>query len=153
MSWSFQISGGDLNPVSNASGMGIVTGRDKTFQDLKLWMLESMGTDPMHPEHGSLLDGGRLPNGTVVESFIGSETLSAFRVEEEVSRILKSFSQSQKNRINSDIANLGKTTVSDSEIIDKITSIQSTLFGTKLIVRVSIQTRGGNTITLTQPVG
>jgi hypothetical protein len=153
MSWSLQIVGGDLYPVSNASGMGVVTGKDKTFQDLRMWMLETMGTDPMHPEYGSLLDGGRLPNGTLVDSFIGSDSLSVHRVEEEITRILQSFMQRQKKRIDSDLASFGKTTISDSEIIQGIDSVQSQMFDSKLVVRVRLRMKNNSTINITQPIG
>lgn len=153
MSWSFQIVGGDLYPLSTASGLGIVTGKDKTFQDLKLWILESMGTDPMHPEYGSLLDGGRLPNGTIVDSFVGSESLSAHRVEEEIYRIVSSFMTRQKKRIDKDIASFGRTTISNSEIIDRISEVRTQLFDTKLIVRVSLAMRDNTILSITQPIG
>lgn len=139
--------------MSMASGLGVVTGRNKTFQDLKLWLLESMGTDPMHPEYGSLLDGGRLPNGRVVDSFIGSDQSSVHRVEEEIARIVTSFMSQQKKRIDRDLASFGKTTVSDSEIIDRVVSIDSQIFDSKLVVRVVLGMRNNTTMSLTQPIG
>lgn len=145
--------GGDLNPLSSSSGIGIVTGRDKTLQDLKHWLLEAMGSDPMHPEYGSLLDGGRLPDGTIVQSFVGSESIPTSRIEEEVIRVVKSFMENQQNRIALDQGSLGKSTISDSEIIDGVSRIQSTVFDNKIIVRVVLELRDGNTITVTQPIG
>lgn len=153
MSWSLKITAGDIDPLSTSSGMAIVTGREKTFQDLKFWLSEPMGNDPMHPEYGSLLDGGRLPNGTIVQSFIGSDSLSSSRVQEEVSRIIQAFITQQKGRINLDNSNLGKTTVSDSEIIEGINSVETTTFDNKLVLRVSLAMRGGNSVLITQPLG
>lgn len=153
MSWSLEIAGGDLNLLSSSSGMGIVTGKSKTFQDLKHALLEAMGTDPMHPEYGSLLDGGRLPDGTIVQSFVGSESLSTSRVEEEVLRVVKAFIKNQQDRINLDISSLGKTTISDAEIIDSVSGIESTVFDTKMVVKLSLRMRDGNGVTITQPLG
>jgi hypothetical protein len=153
MSWSLKISAGDIDLLSSSSGMAIVTGKEKTFQDLKLWLSEAMGSDPMHPEYGSLLDGGRLPNGTIIESFIGSDSLSTSRVEQEVVRIIEAFIRQQNERISLDMSNLGKTTVSDSEIIDSIGSIRTSVFDNKLVLRISLIMRNGNDVTITQPLG
>lgn len=153
MSWSFDISAGDLTFVSNKSGAAIVTGKDKTFQDLKNALLEPMGSDIMHPEYGSLLDGGTLPDGTSVDSYIGSDSLSVYKIEEEVVRVIESFINRQNTRINSDIDTFGKSTVSDSEIIESISSITNKVFDTKLIMQVNLLMRNGNAISITQPVG
>ena len=153
MSWSFQIVGGDLSPLSDQSGFGLATGRDKTLQDLKLALYESMGTDPMHPDYGSLLDGGRLPNGTVVQSSIGSDASSLFRIEEEVSRVIQNFITRQNKRIKSDMASFGRTSISDSEIIQRVSSVETKLFGSKLILQVNLVMRNNNSITITQPLG
>jgi hypothetical protein len=112
-----------------------------------------MGTDPMHPEYGSLIDGGRLPNGTIVESFVGSDSTSLFRIEEEVSRIIQNYSIQQNIRIKSDIASFGKTTIADSEIIKSVRSIGTKRFGSKLILQVNIVMRNSNSVTITQPLG
>lgn len=153
MSWSLQIIGGDLSPISDQSGLKIATGKDKTLQDLKLALYESMGTDPMHPEYGSLIDGGRLPNGTIVESSVGSDSTSLFRIEEEVSRIIQNYTIQQNIRIKSDIASFGKTTIADSEIIKSVRSIGTKRFGSKLILQVNIVMRNSNSVTITQPLG
>lgn len=153
MSWSFEIVGGDLSPVSDKTGLGVVTGKKKTLQDLRHALTEAMGTDPMHPEYGSLIDGGRLPDGTVVESLVGSSQSSVFRIEEEVSRVIQDFVSKQNMRIKSDIAGFGKTTVSDSEIIDRVDSIQTRFFDTKLVLQVNLITRNSNGVTITQPLG
>jgi hypothetical protein len=153
MSWSFEILGGDLSPLSDQTGLGVVTARAKTLQDLKSALYEAMGTDPMHPDYGSLIDGGRLPDGTVVQSLIGSDSSSIYRIQEEVSRVIRDFTTRQNARIKSDIANFGRTTVSDGEIIDRVSSVATKLFGSKLVVQVNLVMRNSNTITITQPLG
>lgn len=153
MSWSLEIFNGDLTLNSRQSGVGTVTGNRKTLQDLKLALLESMGNDPMHPDFGSLLDGGMLSNGRIVDSMLGSASLSSFAVEEEVRRTIQNFIDRQTERIKKDISALGRTTIPDSEIIDKISYINSRKFGNKLVVQVGITMKNTATITITQPVG
>jgi len=153
MSWSFDIKAGDLTFVSSKSGAAIVTGKNKTFQDLKNGLLEPMGTDTMHPEYGSLLDGGTLPDGTPIDSYIGKDSLSVYKIEEEIVRVVQSFIDKQNTRVNSDIATFGRSTVSDSEIIESIGSITNKRFNTKLVMQVNLVMRNGNTVSITQPVG
>lgn len=153
MSWSFNIETGDLSFVSNMSGAAVVTGQQKTFQDLKSALLEQMGSDPMHPEYGSLLDGGVLPNGTIVDSFIGRDETYIYKIQEEIARVIQFFNERQSTRINSDLATFGKSTVSDSEIVESIESITNQTFGDKLVIQVHLLMRNGNTFSITQPMG
>lgn len=153
MSWSLNISGGDLNFVSGAAGASVVTGRDKAFQDLRCALLEPMGSDPMHPDFGSLLDGGRLPNGRAVDSFIGTNTLSALKVKEEIGRIIQRYMDLQRQKIDAEYQIYGKTTLQESEIIQSILSIESRMFGaTKLVVQANLLMRNANTVTINQPI-
>lgn len=153
MSWSFEIKSGDLNLVANGAGASVVTGKDKTFQDLRHSILEPIGSDPMHPQYGSLLDGGRLPNGDVADSFIGQTSLSIMDIKEEIARNVQSYIDAQHKRIDSDVQTFGRTTLQDSEIVEAITSIDDKMYGDKLIVQVRLLMRSSGTITITQPVG
>jgi hypothetical protein len=153
MSWSFEIIGGDLNLVSDGDGASVVTGKDKTFQDLRHSILEPIGSDPMHPQHGSLLDGGRLPNGRVADSFIGQSTISIMAVKQEIGRNIQNYIDAQKKRIDSDIQTFGRTTLQDSEIVEAVISMSDRMYGNKLIVQVQLLMKSAGTITITQPVG
>jgi hypothetical protein len=153
MSWSFEIFNGDLTLTSRQTGMGIVTGNRKTLQDLRVALAESMGNDPMHPDFGSLLDGGKLSTGRVIPSMIGGNYLSAFQIEEEIRRVIQNFIERQSARIKRDISAFGRTSIPDSEIIDKIGYINSRSFGHKLVVQVGLIMKDTATITITQPVG
>lgn len=152
MSWSLNIQGGDLDFVSKKSGAAVVTGKDKVFQDIRAALLEPMGTDPMHPDYGSLLDGGRLPGGQVVDSMIGKNATTVFRIEEEIGRMVRSIMDRQELRIASDIQNFGRSTLSGSETILGISSIQSKQVGTTLVVRVEVIMQDKNTISIVAPI-
>lgn len=151
MSWSLQIIGGDLNLLSRGAGAEIVTGKSKTLQDLRNWILETMGNDPMHPDYGCVLDGGVLPTGTVMNSMIA--TGSIHDVEQEIIRVVRAVMDVQSKRIDSDIIRYGKTTVSDAEVIEGIKSIQSRQFGTKLVVQATLTMRNGMSLSIVEPVG
>lgn len=153
MSWSLEISGGDLNLVSGADGAAVVTGRRKTLQDIRFAMLEPMGNDPMHPSYGSLLDGGRLPNGKIVQSMVGGDSSSAYRIEEEITRIIQDFIARQRTRANLDIQTFGKSTLSETERIASINSIEGKQIGNRFIVQVNIITENRGAIIITSPVG
>jgi len=154
VSWSLDITGGDLNFVSDRSGAATVTNRDKAFQDLRCALLEPMGSDPMHPEHGSLLDGGRLPNGRTVESLVGQEALSVLKIKEEIGRVIQRYMTMQRNKIDSENQLYGKSTLQDGEIVQTIMSIDHRMFGsTKVILQANLLMRNASTVTINQPVG
>jgi len=145
--------GGDLNFISDRSGAAIKSGRDKVYQDLRNALMEPMGSDIMHPDYGSLLDGGRLPNGRVQESFLGSDSsLSIMKIKEEIGRIVQRYVDSQNIRIDNDRQTYGRTTIQDSEIIESILGIQHRMFGNKLVVKVDLLMRNSNVVSITQPI-
>lgn len=147
MSWSLRVSGGDLNLSSRRNGMGIVTGAEKTFQDLRNEIYEPMGTDPLHSEYGSLIDGGVLPNGQAVDSPIGSiingETI--IKIESEISRIISGQVKRQRQKIIYETS-VGTHTFAPNELISEIRSIETKQIGDSLAVRVSLQMNNGQII-------
>ena len=66
MTWSLAVVNGDLS-FAGPGGYATVSGQNKLIQDLKNWLLEPRGTDPIHPGYGCTLDGGMLPDGTFVD--------------------------------------------------------------------------------------
>ncbi len=70
MSWSLQLRNGDL--FHQHGHYAQVYGPAKLVQDLRAQILERLGHDDMHPEFGSALDGGILPDGTTIDSVIHS---------------------------------------------------------------------------------
>lgn len=154
MSWSFQLQNGDLSPFG-PGGLAVVTGSQKLVQDLRCWLLESVGTDPLHLDYGSNLDGGKSPDGTIIESNIGSviDKQHLLAIESEVRRVLNAYQEQQVNRLYRDQQALGgKNTFSAGEILYSIQSVQVTTVGDVVVVQVGIQTADGQSVSLTTPV-
>lgn len=155
MSWSFNITGGDLI-LGGPGGFSTLSGTDKLLQDLRCRLLEPLGTDPMHPDFGSSLDGGIDTSGAQIVSHIGS-TLTpevALEVEAEVIRCLQSHQQTQIARLREEQQTYGgKTYLTNEELLYQIISVDSVQIQDTLVVRVVLQTGSGQTINITQPVG
>lgn len=152
MSWSLNIESGDLDFVSRKSGAAVATGKRKAYQDIRAALLEPMGTDPMHPEYGSILDGGRLPNGRVVPSLVGRNQAAVFEIEEEITRIVRGLMDRQAERIDADLQTYGKSTISSAETIRGIAEIKSKIVDNTLVVRVKIEMQDREIISIVTPV-
>lgn len=155
MSWSFDISGGDLNLISPKSGMSTVTGARKAFQDIRAELLESMGNDPMHPEYGSVLDGGVMPDGRLVESEFGNiiDSGTIYRVELELRRIIEEYAKRQKQKLLSERQRSGgKHTFAANELVASIDSIDTKQINDTLLVRIRLLMSNGGTIQIFQVV-
>jgi hypothetical protein len=154
MSWSFNIKNGDLNQ-SGPGGFAVVTGGQKLLQDLKHWLLEPQGTDPLHPTYGSSLDGGQRKDGTVIEGLIGSTVYKErlLDAESEIRRVLFSYQQQQRARFQREISELGgKTTFAPNEILYSVDSVDVHQVDDKLVTQVNIRTQNNTNISLIQPV-
>lgn len=152
MSWSLDVSTGDLNLTSSTTGMGTVTGSSKAFQDLKCAILESMGNDPMHPEYGSLLDGGVMPDGTLIESQFGNiiDNGLVFKIETEIKRVIQDYSKRQQDKMSSEIQRNGKHTFAPGEIVSSIQNIESRQINDTLLIKVSLMMGNGQIVELVQ---
>jgi hypothetical protein len=122
MSWSLKVSQGDL--VLGGSSYAPVVGEAKLLQDLRHFILEHMGTDPSHPEYGSIIDGG-TQNGQPVQSVIGTSNWQAARlsITSELRRICKEYQRTQINRAAADKKTYGKATLQASEILLEVGDI------------------------------
>lgn len=140
MTWSLQLRNGDLT-LGNAS-YGTVTGERKLVQDLRAYVLEQMGTDDMHPEFGSLIDGGRLPDGTEVQGTIGkmNTELARVEVEAELRRLINAFQARQLQRAKDDRIVYGKTTLTKGEVLLGLSDMVFTRSGDALSVVLVLQT-------------
>lgn len=154
MSYSFHIKNGDLN-LGGPGGLATVTGSQKVVQDLKHWILEQRGTDPMHPEYGSTLDGEMLPDGNFQDSFIGT-TIDAFQIlniEAELRRVLAAYQQQQLERLRFETqAYNGKHTFAPGEIVSSIDDVVVQQFGDILVAKISITVSNGQSFVFAQPV-
>jgi hypothetical protein len=149
MTWSLGIQSGDLNLSSRQNGMGIVTGAQKTFQDIRNEIYEPMGTDPIHAEYGSLIDGGITPDGHLVESpignIIGAETILA--LEQEVQRIVQGVIKRQRERLLFEVERLnGQHYFTANELISNIESVETKQIGDVLAIRLRLRMNNGETI-------
>lgn len=159
MSWSLQVRrtrdengrlvpGGDL--VLNGTSMSTVTNEQKLVQDLSHWILERMGHDPLHPNYGSLLDGGVDQTGKEIESVIGKGNYGLIRmeIEAEIRRIAAAYQRMQIDRATRDRNRYNKSTLTSGEILAAVTSITFAQNADALTVRVTIQSARSNQATL-----
>lgn len=147
MSWSLKVSHGDLE-LSQAS-FSTVSGGAKLAQDLRGYILEHMGTDDLHPEFGSLLDGG-IRNGEYVEGVIGqpNDALSLALVEREIRRLVADYQARQLTRARNDAAIYGKATLSKGEVLLSLSRIDTTQADDTMYITLNILTGDGSAISL-----
>jgi hypothetical protein len=153
MTWSLAITNGDL--VLSNSDYATVTGEQKLIQDLTCFVLESMGTDPNHPDYGSLLDGGVDSSGALHQSMLGlpnGNLISEALIQSELQRILLSYQNMQIQRAKSDRLQYGKTTFSLGEVLLSINSITMTPIADTLIVNIGITTGNDTSVSLSVPL-
>jgi hypothetical protein len=152
MSKSFRITNGDLE-VGVGRSYQQVTGQAKLFQDLKLWVLEKIGTDPATPTYGSRLDGGVI-GGEEIPSYIG-QTITQERMADiaaEVSDLLALYQEEQLAKMQREaILYQGEHTLAPEEILHRVDDISTAQVGTTILVRVACTTLAGNSFRLTIP--
>lgn len=152
MSRSFKIENGDL-AVGGGRSFATVSGKDKLFQDLRLWILERIGTDPALPTYGSTLDGGVI-DGREIESFIGSVATRErmLEIQDEIASLLGRYQQGQLEKMRREVVLYnGSHTLSPSEVLDRVVSIETAQAGTTILVRVTCETLSGEQFRLTVP--
>lgn len=143
MSWSLQVSGGDL--VVNQAQLSTVANEAKLLQDLRHYLLERMGTDSLHPEYGSLIDGGTKPDGTEVPSPIGHTDWRqiALSIEADIRRIGAAYQSAQLNRAKSDRLRFNRSTLTAGEVLASIDSVVFTQDQDALLVTINITAGSG----------
>lgn len=152
MSTSLKISGGDL-AVGSGRSYERVTGAYKLAQDLKLWVLEQIGTDPATPSFGSRLDGGVI-DGVEVPSYIGQVANPAILadIRAEIVSLLSQYQATQIAKMQREMISYGgKHTLSADETLQSVTSVETSQVGDQVIVRVTCQTLAGTQFRLTIP--
>lgn len=153
MSWSLKIANGDL--ALGGASYDTVTGHAKLIQDLRLQLLERMGTDSAHPGFGSLLDGGRLGDGTEIPSPLGSVDWNRviLDIEIELRRIEREYTNKQLARIDTDKHTYRNITLIPEEVLTGISNITFQQVQDTLFVQISLTTASGRQDTLVIPVG
>jgi hypothetical protein len=152
MSYSLRVEAGDL-VVGNKRALQTVTGKEKLFQDLKLWLLERVGTDPATPSYGSRLDGG-VANNQIVPSYIGAlateENMN--EIKSEILSLLQTYQQNQLAKMKKEVTEFGNHTLRPNEVLRSINDIEVKQVGTSIIVRVNLSTLSKDTFNLTIPL-
>lgn len=140
MSWSLRVSNGDL--VLDGGHLGTTSGEGKLLQDLRHYLLEKMGSDPMYPWYGSLIDGGRMPNGRIVNSPIGGYDFRsiALDIETDIRRIAADYQRRQLERAKADRLRYNKTTLTAGEILAELTFVNFEQRQDALVVHIGVMT-------------
>src|SRR4051812_30826669 len=123
MSWSLQIHNGDF--VTDGNQISTVIRQAKMLQDLRLWILERMGTDDLHPGYGSLIDGGTRPDGSEAFGVIGESDFdfAILQVEQDLRRIITEYQGRQLSRAKVDRTIYGRGTLTPEEVVIDVPSI------------------------------
>jgi hypothetical protein len=153
MSWSLALQSGDLS-LAGPAGYTVVTGPNKLLQDLRNWLLEKRGTDPLHPNYGSVLDGG-MTRGVRTDSMIGStiNAESMMDVEVEIRRVLNEYQIQQADRLRRDMAQYGgRHTFAPNELLASVGTVRVRQVADVLVVHITLVTQSGQTLQLTQPL-
>lgn len=153
MSYSLKLANGDLS--LQGGSYETASGAEKLLQDLRCAVAEPVGTDSMHLDYGSVIDGGRLPSGEVVPSPIGEtdQRKAAQMVETEIRRIVQQYKVGQLARIRQDNTTYGRSTINPDEVIQSISGINTIIFLDGIYVQVKVQTYTGQTLNLNFPIG
>lgn len=143
MTWSLKLHHGDLE--RNGNELAKATNETKLVQDLRCQFLYQMGLDKMHPDYGSLIDGGVTPNGVVKESLIGQDNKDYAKslLYSEIQRIISDYQERQLARAKTDKMIYGKATLTRREVIRSVKNINITENLDGLHVMITIET-GGN---------
>lgn len=152
MSWSLALRNGDL--ALGGTQLAAVKGTAKLIQDLRCAILEPMGTDSLHASFGSLIDGGRKPDGTVVTSPLGGSNWSAIssQIEAELRRILDEHRSRQVARARSDQFTYGRPTLDPGELLLAIENIQMISVQDTLVCQIALQVGDGTNRVLNIPL-
>lgn len=152
MSWSLQLSGGDF--AASGARLNTVTAANKLVQDLRCLVLERMGTDDMHQDFGSLIDGGILPDGTVVPSLIATSsfTAAANAIQSEMQRLASAYRAQQLVRAKDDQTSYNRVTLTPAEVLLAISDITFTQQQDTLLTNVQLSTAAGTPITTVFPL-
>lgn len=152
MTYSLQVSNGDL--VAQTGQLSTVTGSQKLLQDLALWVLTRMGSDQYNTGYGSLVDGGITPTGNIVPSPIGGSTWSVTQnaIQQDLTRIVSAYQAAQNARMQADLAQFGKSTLTNDEICTGISDIDFSVNIDVLTVNVAVTNASNNQVSFSIPI-
>lgn len=138
---SLAISGGDL--LIGSGGLQTVTGAAKIRQDVALALGESYGTDPYEPLWGSVLP-------QYIGEPITQDTPNL--VQAEVNRVLQQYIANQQAMLSQASTNNQSTTLTTSDIIRTVNSVDVTVSYDKIMVVISLTTMAGQNMVVSRTV-
>lgn len=148
MSWSLKTRNGDL--VLGTGQYATTKGAEKLIQDLRLHLLDKMGSDSSHPAYGSLINGGKSPSGQETSGVIGkpNDAFTRLQIESEIRRIVNTYQRNQLARAKDDKKTYGKVTFDRDEVLLSLTNIQTEIQNDSLKITLHIQTASNPDLTL-----
>lgn len=135
------LSGGDL--VVGPGGLQMQDGPAKIRQDLALALGETYGADPYHSGWGSVL-GQYLGEPTDADT--------PMLVQAEVNRILQQYMTNQQQQLATAAANQQQHTITTSEIIQTVNSVDVSVLYDSVTVIISLTTMAGQTLQISRTV-
>lgn len=135
------LSGGDL--VVGPGGLQLITGAAKIRQDISLALIEEYGTDPYHPQWGSV-----LPRYVG----LGVDDETRMLVQGEVSRIVQQYMAQQQAQISAAATNNQSTAMTTSDVIRSLDGVDVTVSFDVIRIVISLTTLSGQTLTLSRTV-
>lgn len=141
MTWSLKIQNGDL--TTEGARFSTVTREAKLLQDLRLHLLEPLGTDEFHSTYGSDI-------ADVIGSVDWDEVATS--VHSEITRIVQERQQVQLTRAKTDRYTYGRATLDPGEVLLNLVGMRMTQVADALVVRVIIQTGKEEQIALDVPL-
>lgn len=135
------LSGGDL--VIGPGGLQTLSGAAKIRQDIALALGEGYGNDPYHAGWGSVLP-----------QYVGHPVTddTPMLVQAEVTRILQQYMTGQQQQLATAAANQQRHTISTSEIIQTVNSVDVTVQYDSIRVIISLTTMAGQTLQISRTV-
>lgn len=123
-----------------AAHLSTVTAQAKLVQDFRCALLEQMGTDNLHPDFGSLIDGGMTPEGVTSNGVIGETDLGmvSLIIESEINRIARYMQRAQLERAKSDRMTYGRATLVPQEVLLALRGIQMSMTEDRLKVVIGL---------------
>lgn len=153
MTWSLQISHGDFQVES--AHLSTVTGQKKLVQDFRCAILEQMGIDNLHPDFGSLIDGGTTPEGVTSNGVVGTIDVQSARltIESEINRIARYIQRAQLERAKSDRLTYGRATLVPQEVLLSLNGITIEQIEDRLRVVVGLTSASNSNFEVELEVG
>lgn len=135
------LSNGDL--VVDSGVLKMLDGPAKLRQDIALALGESYGDDPYHSGWGSVLP-------RYIGEPINEDT--PMLVQAEVNRVLQQYIANQQARLEAASLNNRQHTISTSEIIRTVNSVDVSVQWDTITVLINLTTMAGQTMTISRMV-